>query len=108
MTDEKKETNNKEAQEMLYLEQRQAINNAYSSLEGQAVAESFSAFTFEEAADAQIERIEGPGTQIRPNLLVRTESIRLNVLKAIEQIKEVPPEVFFDVDEKNAVNTAPE
>lgn len=105
MADQKKEDGNKEKQETLYLEQREAVNNAYGSLTGQSLAESFAAFTFEEAADAQIERIEGASTPIRPNLLVRTESIRSNLKKAVAQIKEVPPEAFMDVDETKNVNT---
>jgi len=105
MVDQKKQDNSDAAQETLYLEQRQAVNNAYGSLEGQSLAESFAAFTFEEAADAQIERIEGKGTAIRPNLLLRTESIRANLKKAITQLKEVPPEKFLDVDTTNAANT---
>ncbi len=93
------------SQELLYLEQRRAVNNAYGSLQGQSIADTFAAFTFEEAADAQIERIEGTDTQQHPNLLNRTENVKQNLLKAIEQLKEVPPEKFLDVNLRDAVNT---
>lgn len=93
------------SQELLYLEQRRAVNNAYGSLQGSNIADSFAAFTFEEAADAQIERIEGKDTQQHPNLLNRTENVKQNLLKAIEQIKLVAPEKFLDVNLTDAVNT---
>ena len=108
MTDGRKEDNSKEEQELLYLQQRQAVNNAYAALEGQAIADSFAAFTFEEAVDAQIERIEGASTAIRPNLLDRTEAVRQNLKNAVKQIKAVPPEKFLDIERDNAVNTSPE
>jgi hypothetical protein len=106
MADERKENNADEEQGYLYLQQRQAVNNAYASLEGQAIADSFSAFTFEEAADAQIERIEGASTTLRPNMLDRTEAVRQNLKNAVKQIKAVPPEKFRDVERGDAVNTS--
>ena len=105
---DKKEENSKEQQELLYLSQRRAVNNAYGSLQGQAKAESFFAFTLEDAVDAQIERIEGTSTQQHPNLLDRTESVRQNLKQAVAQLKEVPPEKFLDINNTDAVNTPEE
>jgi hypothetical protein len=97
-----------EEQEFLYLKQRRAVNDAYASLLGQSVADTFAAFTFEEAVDAQIERIEGKGTETHPNLLNRTEAIRQNLVQAVTQLKKVPPEKFLDVNLTDAVNTPEE
>lgn len=87
------------------MQQRMAVNNAYGSLQGQAIADTFAAFTFEEAADAQIERIEGADTQAHPNLLNRTAAVKENLLQAIRQLKEVPPETFLDANLTDVVNT---
>ena len=73
------------AQERLHLRQRQAINNAYSALEGRNYANSFAAFTFEEAADAQIELIEGADTQVHPNKLNRVAKIRGDLNQAVDE-----------------------
>jgi hypothetical protein len=85
--------------------QRRAINNSYASLLADASIESFQAFTFEEAVDAQIERIEGAGTDIRPNLKDRTDRIRNSVVKAAEELKKIPPDQFLDKDPERDVNT---
>lgn len=90
------------------ISQREALNNAYAALLGQQNVQSFTAFTFEEALDAQIERIEGAGTQLRPNLLGRVDRIEQRLLQAVEQLKQVPPEMFRDKDAAGDVNTAPE
>lgn len=89
----------------LHAAQRRAINNAYAALLAQANIETFQAFTFEEAVDAQIERIEGAGTDLRPNLKGRTERIRNLVVKAAEELKKIPPDQFLDKDEERDVNT---
>ena len=101
-------TNDKNEEERLQqfnLNQRRAINNAYAALEGQKSASSFSAFTLEEAVDLQIERIEGTGTRLRPNELERVDKIEQEMLKAVEQLKEVPPEQFLKADPDKDVNT---
>jgi hypothetical protein len=93
------------AQEQLYLRQRRAINNAYSALQGRNTANSFAAFTFEEAADAQIELIEGSDTQTHPNKLNRVAKIRGDLTQAVEELKKVPPEEFLDVNYTQTANT---
>lgn len=87
------------------LKERIALNNAYGALLGQQSVQSFAAFTFEEAVDAQIERIEGAGTQKRPNLLERVDKIERELLQAISVIKQMPPEQFLKPDAERDVNT---
>ena len=97
-----------ELQERLHLRQRRAINNAYSTLQGRQTAETFAAYTFEEAADAQIERIEGAGSQLHPGLIDGVERIRGELTRAVEELKEVPPEQFLDVNAPEVTNTEPD
>lgn len=85
--------------------EREAINNGFAALEGQKTVQSFSAFTFEEAVDLEIERIEGEGTEKRPNQLERVDRIEQQTLQAVAVLKEVPPEQFLDPDETEDVNT---
>lgn len=87
------------------LNQRRAINNAYAALEGQKNVNSFAAFTFEDAMDLQIERIEGKGSKLRPNELERVDSIEQEMIKAVAELKDVPPEQFLQPDEDRDVNT---
>jgi hypothetical protein len=60
------------------------------------LSQTAAAFTFEEAVDAQIERIEGASTQIRPNQLDYVENIRNQLVKAAEELKQVSPEKFMN------------
>lgn len=89
----------------LYIGQRRAVNNAYAALEGEKTVQSFAAFTFEDALDLQIERIEGEGTQLRPNELERVDEIEKNLIKAVQELKEVPVEAFLEADPERDVNT---
>lgn len=82
-----------------------ALNDAYAQLESEKAIQSFNAFTFEEALANQIERIEGESTKIRPNELDRTERIYQNLVKAVEELKQVPPEKFLTKDNARDVNT---
>lgn len=84
---------------------RESISRAYARLLGEQVSKSFTAFTFEEALDAQIERIEGTSTKLRPNLLDRVKKIESEVVDAVKQIKALPPEEFTEVDTTLTVNT---
>jgi hypothetical protein len=88
-----------------HISQRRAVNNAYAALEGEKNVLTFSAFTFEDAVDLQIERIEGEGTRIRPNELERVDHIEQGLLRAVEELKQVPPEQFLKKDEDRDVNT---
>ena len=85
---------------------REALSNAYSRILGEQVSKSFAAFTFEEAMDAQIARIEVNTTKMRPCLLVRVDNIENSLTDAIKQIKAAPPESFVEPDPKSNVNTA--
>ena len=86
-----------------HFDQRRAIGNAYAALLGQQNIQTFQAFTFEEAIDAQIERIEGADTTLRPNELKRVAHIEQELLRAAEEIRKLPPEQFLEKDEKHDV-----
>jgi hypothetical protein len=89
-------------------ELRRSLANAYTALLADQTNSSFAAFTFEEALDRQIERIEGAGTQLRPNLLDRVARIESRVVQAVDQAKQQSPESFAKPDESKDVNTANE
>jgi type VI protein secretion system component VasK len=84
---------------------RESLSNANTALQAERTTQSFSAYTFEEALDAQIERIEGAGTQLRPNELDRVDRILSEVREAVDQIKSLPPESFIKPSSKDDVNT---
>lgn len=90
------------------MQQREALNNAYAVLEGQKSVQSFSAFTFEEALDNQIELISGSSTTTRPNKLDYVKQVEQRLLTAVEQLKQVPPETFLEHSEDTDVNTNPD
>jgi SPX domain protein involved in polyphosphate accumulation len=87
---------------------RRQLSNAYAALLGDQTRQSFAAFTFEEALDAQIERIEGAGTSLRPNLLDRVSRVESQVVQAIQQLKDMRPEAFIKPEEGEDVNTPTE
>jgi len=90
------------------LELRKAISDAYAAVEGQKSVQSFSALTFEDLVDQQIERIEGKGTELRPNMLDRVTAIENNVKNAVDKIKTLSPNAFAKPDPKNDANTPPD
>lgn len=87
------------------LELRTALNDAYSAVEGAKSVQSFSALTFEDLADQQIQRISGPDTLARPNELNRVQRVLNNVLQSVAKIKALPPESFAKQNAKRDVNT---
>jgi hypothetical protein len=87
---------------------REVLSNAYTALQAEKSVQSFSAFTFEEALDSQIERIEGAGTQLRPNELDRVSKILGQVREAVIQVKALPPEAFAKPKEGEDVNSDPD
>jgi len=89
------------------LEIRENLNNAYAAVEGEKAVQSFSAFTFEDALDAQIERIIGAGTDVRPNELRRVDKIESNVISAVAKVKALPPSAFLEAKNERDVNTKP-
>ena len=97
-----------ESEQDLGLRLRRQLSNAYSALLGDQTIASFTAFTFEEAMDREIEHIEGEGTQIRPNALDRVTKIETELLKAVDELKALPPEAFIEKDEEDDVNTEKE
>ncbi len=88
-----------------HLRQRRALNNAYAALIARQNTNTFAAFTFEEAVDLQIERIEGAGTQLRPNLLGRVDRIENELLQTVEELKKLPPDRFLEKSPDEDVNT---
>lgn len=84
---------------------RQVLSNAVGSVQGQQVANSFFAVTYEELADQQIERISGKSTTTRPNELERVAKIKQDVLALVAQVRNIPPENFLDSNEATDVNT---
>jgi hypothetical protein len=89
------------------MELRVALSDAYAAVEGEKAVQSFSAITFEDLADQQIQRISGPGTPSRPNELDRVQRVLKNLLQAVAKIKSLPPEYFAEPDATRDVNTAP-
>jgi hypothetical protein len=87
------------------IREREALSNAYAALLGQQTTQAWTAFTFEEAVDAQVESIEGPSTDKRPNLLERVDKIEQECLAAIKTLRVTPPEQFREPDPDQDVNT---
>ena len=106
MADTQEEQNEEIATQDRNTELRRSLSDAYAALQSDQAQQSFAAFTFEEALDAQIERIEGKGTQLRPNLLDRVARIEARVVQAVDQAKALDPEVFTKPDAATDVNTA--
>jgi len=84
---------------------RLVINQSLGAVQGRQVAEAFAAITYEELADQQIERITGVGTTTRPNELERINKIESDMLNAVAQIRNIPPEKFLMSDSSRDVNT---
>lgn len=90
------------------VQQRENIQNAYAALLGDQSNQTFHAFTLEEAMDAQIERISGESTRVRPSSLDRVERIKNQLLQTIDQVKSVDPSEFVLRDNSTDVNTDPD
>ena len=100
------DSNNEENRlQQFHLSERRALGSAYAALEGQRNVMTFQAFTFEDAMDLQIERIEGTGTHLRPNELDRVARIEQDLIKAVLALKDLPPEDFLQADPDRDVNT---
>lgn len=89
-------------------ELRRVLNQSIGAVLGRQATESFYALTYEELADQQIERIEGKGTTTRPNELERVNKIESDLLNAVAQIRQIPPEKFLLSDPARDVNTPAE
>lgn len=89
-------------------ELRRTLATAYAFVKGNESTQSFASFSFEDAMDAQIERIEGKDSESRPNVLHRIDKIENDVTSAAEKIKKLPKELFNDPNPATDVNTPPE
>jgi hypothetical protein len=87
---------------------RSSVADAYAFVQGQETTEAFTAITFEECLDKQIESIEGAGTQLRPNILDRIRRVKENILAAVEEIKGLPDDYFKQHDNSQDAVTDPE
>lgn len=104
MADDQKKRQDDEVQSM-NLELRTALNDAYAAVEGAKAVQTFSAITYEDLVDQQIERISGASTQARPNELERVDRVVNNVVAAVAKIKSLPDDAFAKKDDKKDVNT---
>jgi hypothetical protein len=87
-------------------ELRTTLSDASAALRGEQNVQAFNAYTFDEALKAQKDRINGPGTLTRPNMLDKVDQLLASVTSAINQIKNMPPEAFkMDKNEGTDVNT---
>lgn len=84
---------------------RECLGNAYAAVEAQKNVQSFSAFTFDDALQAQNDRIEGADTDARPNELHRIDKVQADVQAAVSQVKALPPDAFVEADDDRDVNT---
>ena len=87
------------------LQLRTALSDAYASVQGAKAVQSYSALTFEDLCNQQIQRISGPDTSSRPNALNRVQQVLNNVVQAVAQIKSLPDTAFNAPNEDNDVNT---
>jgi hypothetical protein len=87
------------------LDLRESLDNAYAYIEGQKNIQTFSALTFEECMDEQINDLIGPDTPSRPNTYNRITKIGAAVMAAVAQIKAAPANAFVDSDPSTDVNT---
>ena len=104
MADQEKARQEKEQQDK-NLKMREALNNGYAALEGEKYTSSVLAFTFEEAVSQQIDRLEGAGSVIRPSAAERVDTVEAELLAAVEQIKQIPPEAFLIRNKARDVNS---
>lgn len=84
---------------------REALNKGYAVLEAEKYTNTAAAFTFEEAVDQQIQRLEESGSRIRPTPLERVEKIEQELKQAVESITAIPPEEFIKTIRGRDVNT---
>jgi hypothetical protein len=86
---------------------RVALSDAYAAVQGDQTNQTFNSISFEELAQAQITLINGPDTPARPNALDSVQSVLSNLMQAVTQIMNAPPEQFLEPDSSRDVNTAP-
>lgn len=84
----------KQAETKRRTNQRRSLNDAYASILGERAIQTFSNYTFEDALDQQIERIEGADTKLRPNLLNKVTQVYEGVKKTVEELKSLDDSEF--------------
>lgn len=89
------------------IRQRLEIQNGYAALLGEQTSQTFSAYTFEEALDQQIEAISGKGTDAHPNQLDRVARIKSQLIGSVDQVLKLDPSNFNKVTDQT-VNTPPD
>jgi len=86
-------------------ELRRVIGTSFAAVVGRQYSESMHSVTYEELASAQIERITGQGTDVRPNELERVNKVEGDLLSIVEKIRDMAPESFIMSDPDRDVNT---
>jgi hypothetical protein len=86
-------------------ELRRILNNSYAFVQGEQNTQAFSALTYEELADQQIEAIEGAGTEARPTELERLDKMEDAFLSIVSEIKAADPSQFILRNQNTDVNT---
>jgi hypothetical protein len=97
--------NQADKQQQANIDIRVSLHDAFTFVESYKSAQSFSAFTAEEAHDRFIERVEGRGTPYRPNVIDRIDRIGQNISAVVAKVKAMPDEAFRRHEAKNDVNT---
>jgi hypothetical protein len=92
-------------QQQQNLNLRQALSDAYAAVESDKLTQSFSAVTFEDLANQQIQAISGPDTPTRPNELNQVKNILTNLTQAVQQIQAMPANAFEEPDSTRDVNS---
>lgn len=87
------------------IELRRVVASAYGFVQGQAATQAFSALTFEDLMDQQIEVIEGDPGNGRPNQLAKIKKTASELRETAVKIKSMDPKSFDDHDEEKDTNT---
>lgn len=89
----------------LTLKLRTIVASAYAAVVGQQQVQTFAAITFEELAAQEIDRLNGKGTNGRPNALQQIQRIANDLQSVATQIMNTDPSAFLIPDTNNDVNT---
>lgn len=90
-------------QEQLQL--RSVISSANAFVQGRELVQSFNSLTFEDLAQAQIERLTGKGTGTRPNVVTKIKKIEAELNAFVKQAKSLSVEAFPEPNASTDVNT---
>jgi hypothetical protein len=84
---------------------RLVVANAYAFVRGQEAQESFSALTFEDLLQQQVDVISGKPGNNRPNQIERIKKVAADLRVMAEKIKATDPKAFDLHDGDRDVNT---